>query len=161
MQPRPIAETIAPPRPSFRCFMCVKFRLSPLSRSQNRPALVLQSFSSHRWLGVETQVSRHATFAAENSSPRVSHRLYRQAQDDRGDEDAPEPGGCVRYAAGTRSNWPALPSERRDIQFWRHGRAMRSRSFVVDARDVARFFLRLRLSFYAIFQQPGQDKSFP
>src|SRR5436309_10314213 len=28
MQPRPIAETIGPPRPSFRCFILVEIRLS-------------------------------------------------------------------------------------------------------------------------------------
>src|SRR5436190_1566117 len=44
MQPRPIAETIGPPRPSFRCFILVEIRLSVLSRPRNRQATALQSF---------------------------------------------------------------------------------------------------------------------
>src|SRR5881397_410350 len=103
MQPRPIAETIGPPRPSFRCFILVEIRLPPLSRSRNRQAMPLQPFSIHRYLDVETQFSRRATFVAENLLPHALHRLCRRARDDRDDEDARESGGCVRYARGIRS----------------------------------------------------------
>src|SRR5438067_9813182 len=67
MQPRPIAETIGPPRPSFRCFILVEIRLSVLSRPRNRQATALQSFSIPQCEDGEIQASTHATFVVENS----------------------------------------------------------------------------------------------
>src|SRR5713226_1509279 len=104
MQPRPIAETIGPPRPSFRCFTLVRIRLSFSLRSRNREAMPLQNFSIRRCVDAEIQFSRHAIFVAENLLPSLMHRLYRRVPGDRDDEDAHESGGCVRYATGTQSS---------------------------------------------------------
>jgi len=122
--------------------------------------MTLQGFSSRRCLDVETQVSRHATSVVENLLPRELHRLYRRALGDQGDEDAHEPDGCVRYANDIRPSSPDFPSERRDTQFWLGVRAMNTRSFVVDGRDVVRFFLRLCQIASSIFRQRAQDRSF-
>src|SRR5438094_3223988 len=130
MQPRPIAETIGPPRPSFRCFIFVKIRRSSSLRLRNRQAMTIQGFSIRRCLDVETQVSRHATFVVENLLPCELHRLYRRALGDQGDEDAHEPGGCVRYANDTRPSSSDFPSARRNTQVYSLVRAMKTRSFV-------------------------------
>src|SRR5439155_950305 len=96
MQPRPIAETIGPPRPSFRCFILVEIRLSVLSRPRNRQATALQSFSIPQCEDGEIQASTHATFVVENSLQGAAHRFYRRAPDDRDDEDARGSGESVR-----------------------------------------------------------------
>src|SRR4029450_4857992 len=161
MQPRPIAETIGPPRPSFRCFILVENRLSALSRPRNRRATALQSFSIPQYEDDEIQASMRATFVAENPLRSAAHRLYRQALGDRDDEDARESGGYVRCAAGIRSSWPDHSTEQRDTQFWPRVHGGEVGSFVADGLDGARFFLRLHRSFWAIFRPPMQDKSFP
>src|SRR5882762_57178 len=161
MQPRPIAETIGPPRPSFRCFILVKIRLSVLSRLRNRQAIALQSFSIPEYEDGEIQASKHAAFVAINPLRGAARRLYRQAPGDRDDEDARVSDGSVRCAAGIRSIWHARSTERRDTRFWPRGRAKQTRSFVACGLDVVRFFLRLLQPPCAIFQLPAQDKSSP
>src|SRR5206468_3201597 len=142
MQPRPIAETIGPPRPNFRCFILFGIRLSASSRSRNRQVMALQKFSIHRCPDVEIQFSRRATFVAENPLPNATHRFCRRALDGRDAEDAHESDECVRYINGIRPGSSYLLSERRDIRSWPHARAMKLRSFFVDAPDGDRSFLR-------------------
>src|SRR6185312_6733696 len=161
MQPRPIAETIGPPRPSFRCFILVKIRLSVLSRLRNRQVFPLQSFSIPEYEDVEIQASKHATFVAKNPLRDAVHRHYRRAPGDRDDEDARESDGSVRCAAGIRSNWRARSTEGRGTRFWPRVREKQTRSFVACGLDVVRFFLRLLLPPCAIFQPRAQDKSSP
>src|SRR4029453_855189 len=161
MQPRPIAETIGPPRPSFRCFILVEIRLSVLSRPRNRQATALQNCSIPRCEDGEIQVSMHATFVAGNLLRGAAHRLCRQAKGDRDGEDARESGGSVRCVTGTRSSWPDRLSERRDIRFWPRVHEGSSRSFAFDGPDVERFFLRSPRQFWTISRSPSQDKSFP
>src|SRR6266545_1325444 len=107
MQPRPIAETIGPPRPSFRCFILVKIRLSLSSRLRNRRAMALQRFSISQCEDGEIQASKRATFVAETPLRDAVRRHYRQAPGDRDDEDARESDGSARCAVGIRSNWRA------------------------------------------------------
>src|SRR4029453_13332301 len=161
MQPRPIAETIGPPRPSFRCFILVEIRLSVLSRPRNRQATALRSFSIPQCADDEIQASTHAAFVAENPLRGAAHRLYRRALGDRDDEDARESDESVRCVTGIRSRWPNRSIERRDTRFWLPVHGEYSRSFAFDGPDVFRFFLRLHRLACAIFQQRGQDKSFP
>src|SRR4029077_20647767 len=161
MQPRPIAETIGPPRPSFRCFILVKIRWSVLSRSRNRQATALQSFSIPQCGDDGIQASMRATFAAESPLRSAASRLYRQAPGDRDDEYARVSDGSVRCAAGLRSNWRARSTEPRDTRFWPRVHAEQTRSSVVGGLDVVRFFLRLHQPACAIFQPPAQDKSSP
>src|SRR6266536_418218 len=123
MQPRPIAETIGPPRPSFRCFILVEIRLSVLSRPRNRQAAALQSFSIPQCEDDEIRASMHATFVAENPLRDAAHRLYRRALGDRDDEDARESDGCDRCVAGFRSGWHDHSTERGDTRFWPRGHA--------------------------------------
>src|ERR1700730_2612586 len=118
MQPRPIPETIGPPRPSFRCFILVEIRLSVLSRPRNRQATALQSFSISHCADDEIQASTHATFVSGNPLRAAAHRLYHRAPGDRDDEDARESDESVRCAAGIRSKWPDRSTERRDTRFW-------------------------------------------
>src|SRR5205823_8572965 len=160
MQPRPIAETIGPPRPSFRCFILVEIRLSVLSRPRNRQATALQSFSIHQCEDGEIQASTHATFVVENSLQGAAHRFYRRAPDERDDEDARGSGESVRCVEGIRSSLPDRLSESRDTRFWPRVHAGSSRSFVFDRPDVVRFSLLLHQLACAIFLQPAQDTSF-
>src|SRR5437667_436168 len=102
MQPRPIAETIGPPRPSFRCFILVEIRLSVLSRPRNRQATALQSFSIPQCEDGEIQASTHATFVVENSLQGAAHRFYRRAPDDRDDERCRDAPFC-RFPTKSRS----------------------------------------------------------
>src|SRR4029453_5796966 len=118
MQPRPIAETIGPPRPSFRCFILVEIRLSALSRPLNRQATALQSFSIRQCEDDEIQASMRATFVVEDPLRGAAHRLYRQAPGDRDDEDAHESDGSARCIVGIRRDWPDRSIERRDSRFW-------------------------------------------
>src|SRR6266481_2756103 len=111
MQPRPIAETIGPPRPSFRCFILIEIRLSVLSRPRNRQVTALQSFSIPECEDGEIQASTHATFVAENPLRTAAHRLYRRALRVLDVEDARESDESVRCAAGIRSTWPERLSE--------------------------------------------------
>src|SRR4029077_12400071 len=118
MQPRPIAETTGPPRPSFRCFILVEIRLSVLSRPRNRQATEPRNFSIPHCEDDEVQASMHATFVAENPLRAAAHKLYRQAPGDRDAEDARESGESVHCAAGIRSGSPDRLSERRYTRFW-------------------------------------------
>jgi hypothetical protein len=95
MQPRPIAETIGPPRPIFRCFVLV-----PQCEDD------------------EIRASMHATFVVENLLRGAAHRPYRRALGDQDDEDARESDGSVRCADGIRGDWPDHSIERRDTRFW-------------------------------------------
>src|SRR5439155_9549100 len=148
-----------PPRPSFRCFILFTIRLSVLSRSRNRLATALQSFSIHRCSDGEIQVSRRATFVARNLLPGVPHKLCRLRPDDQYDVDAPGSGGCVHCATGTRSSSPDPRSAERDTRFWPRVHLMNLRSFVVDGRDVVRSFLRSGLSVCAIFSPRARRRS--
>src|SRR6266487_104122 len=150
MQPRPIAETIGPPRPSFRCFILVEIRLSSSSRLRNRQATVPQNFSIRRCADDERRASKHVTFVAENLLQSAAHRLYRRAPRDRDDGGVRESDGCVRYVTGIQSGWPVLPSERRDIRFSPRVHVTKPRSFVADAPDGVQFFHRLRLTVCAV-----------
>src|SRR5436190_23820673 len=116
MQPRPIAETIGPPRPSFRCFIFVKIRRSSSLRLRNRQAMTIQGFSIRRCLDVETQVSRHATVVVEILLPCELHSLYRRALGDEGDVDELEPRRLVGYANDTQPISPDFHGERRNTQ---------------------------------------------
>src|ERR1043166_84623 len=100
MQPRPIAETIGPPSPSFRCFILVKIRLLLLSRSRNHQATAPQSFSIHQRKDVESRASMHATFVVENLLRGAAHRPYHRALGDQGDEDARGSDGSVHCEGG-------------------------------------------------------------
>src|SRR4029077_1698446 len=112
MQPRPIAETIGPPRPSFRCFILFEIRSLVLSRPRNRRATALQSFSIPPCADGEIRASMHAAFVAENPLRAAAHRLYRQSLGDRDDEDARESDESVRCVAGIRPRWPDCSIER-------------------------------------------------
>src|SRR5262249_20718597 len=124
MQPRPIAETIGPPRPSFRCFILVEIRLSLLSQSRSHQATAPQSFSIYQREDGEIRASMHATFAVENFLLGAAHRPYRRVLGDRDDEDARESDGSVHCADGIRRDWPDRSTEGRDTRFWppAHGR---------------------------------------
>src|SRR5204863_3751227 len=118
MQPRPIAETIGPPRPSFRCFILFQIRLSVLSQLRNPRAAALQSFSIRQCEDDEIQASMHATFGAENFLQTAAHTFCRQVLDGRDDEGAPESDESVRCVAGIRSRWRNRSIGQRDTQFW-------------------------------------------
>src|SRR6266496_528523 len=160
MQPRPIAETIGPPRPSFRCFILVEIRLSVLSRPRNRQATALQSFSIPQCEDGEIQASMHATFVVENPLRAAAHRFYRRALRVLDVEDARESDESVRCAAGIPSTWPGRSTEQRDTRFWPRVHAGSSRSFVFDGPGAVRFCLLVHRLACAIFLQPAQDKSF-
>src|SRR6266513_489601 len=160
MQPRPIAETIGPPRPSFRCFILVEIRLSVLSRPRNHQAPALQGFSIPECEDVEIQASTHATFVAENPLRAAAHRFYRRALRVPDDEDARESDESVRCVAGIRSTWPERSTDQHDTRFWPRVHAGSSRSFAFDGPGAVRFFLLLHRLACAISLQPAQDKSF-
>src|SRR5438445_13587578 len=136
MQPRPIAETIGPPRPSFRCFILVEIRLSVLSRPRNHQAPAPQSFSIPECEDVEIQASTHVTFVAENPLRAAAHRFYRRALRVPDDEDAHESDESVRCVACILSTWPDRSTEQRDTRCWPRVTARSSGSYVLHGTGI-------------------------